>query len=140
LLAGDAFVTTRQESVWSVMMQTRKLTGPPRYFTCDWKAAAKSVKALAALEPETVATGHGLPMKGEEMRKMLHKLANNFNDLAVPAHGRYTREAAITDEGGVTYVPKPVNKIAPGVAMAAGVAVFALTAWLVYKNRKVLSS
>jgi glyoxylase-like metal-dependent hydrolase (beta-lactamase superfamily II) len=139
LLAGDAFVTTRQESVWSVMMQTRKLTGPPRYFTCDWKAAARSVKALAALEPETVATGHGLPMKGEQMRKMLHKLANNFNEMAVPAHGRYTREPAITDEGGVTYVPKPVNKIAPGVAVAAGVAVFALTALLVYRSRKLTS-
>jgi glyoxylase-like metal-dependent hydrolase (beta-lactamase superfamily II) len=136
LLAGDAFVTTRQESVWSVMTQKRTLTGPPRYFTCDWQKAAKSVKALAALEPETVATGHGQPMKGEEMRKLLHKLAENFKEMAVPADGRYTREPAITDEGGVTYVPKPVNKIAPGVAVAAGIAVFALTALLVYKSRK----
>lgn len=135
LLAGDAFVTTRQESVWSVMMQTKKITGPPRYFTSDWKAAAKSVKNLAALEPDVVATGHGQPMKGEEMRKMLHNLADNFNELAVPMHGRYTKEAAIADEGGVTYVPEPVNKIAPGVAVMAGVAVLALTAWFVYKSR-----
>ncbi|THU35865.1 MBL fold metallo-hydrolase [Niastella caeni] len=136
LLAGDAVVTTRQESVWSVMMQTRVLTGPPRYFTCDWKAAARSVKALAALEPETVATGHGQPMKGEQMRKMLHKLAENFRELAVPSHGRYSREAAITDAGGVTYVPRQVSRITPGVAVAAGVAVLALTAWLVYQGRK----
>jgi hypothetical protein len=136
LLAGDAFVTTRQESVWSVMMQTRKLTGPPKYFTYDWKAAARSVKALAALDPETVATGHGQPMKGEEMRKMLHNLADNFRALAVPLHGRYSKEAAVTDEGGVTYIPRPVTKIAPGVAVAAGVAVLALTAWFVYRSRK----
>lgn len=136
LLAGDAFVTTRQESVWSVMMQTRKLTGPPRYFTCDWAAARKSVKTLAELEPETVATGHGQPMRGEEMRKMLHNLANNFKELAVPAHGRYSNEAAITDEGGVTYIPKPAHKVAPAVAVVAGVAIAALTAWLVYKSRK----
>lgn len=135
LLAGDAFVTTRQESVWSVMMQTRKLTGPPRYFTCDWAAAATSVKKLAELDPETVATGHGQPMRGEEMRKMLHKLANNFRELAVPAHGRYSKEAAITDEGGVSYVPKPERKVTPTAMVLTGVAVVALTAWLVYRSR-----
>jgi glyoxylase-like metal-dependent hydrolase (beta-lactamase superfamily II) len=135
LLAGDAFVTTRQESVWSVMMQTRKLTGPPRYFTCDWAAAATSVKKLAELEPDTVATGHGQPMRGEEMRKMLHKLANNFRELAVPAHGRYSKEAAITDEGGVSYVPKAESKVTPTAMVLTGVAVVALTAWLVYKSR-----
>jgi len=136
LLAGDAFVTTRQESVWSVMMQTRTLTGPPRYFTYDWVAAAKSVKALAELEPETVATGHGQPMKGEEMRKMLHKLADNFQELAVPAHGRYSKEPAVTDEGGVTYLPQPENKVNPAAVVVAGVAVAALVAWVVFKKRK----
>lgn len=135
LIAGDAFVTTRQESVWSVMMQTKKLTGPPRYFTYDWDAAAKSVKTLADLDPEIVATGHGQIMKGEQMRKMLHKLADDFYEVAVPAHGRYTREPAITDEGGVTYIPKPVNKISPAVAIAAGVAVLGLTAWLLLRKK-----
>jgi glyoxylase-like metal-dependent hydrolase (beta-lactamase superfamily II) len=135
LLAGDAVVTTRQESVWSVMMQTRILTGPPRYFTCDWAAAAKSVRKLAELEPETVATGHGQPMRGEEMRKMLYNLADNFQELAVPAHGRYSKEAAITDEGGVSYVPKPERKVTPTAMVVAGVAVVALTAWLVYRSR-----
>lgn len=135
LIAGDAFVTTRQESVWSVMMQTKKITGPPRYFTYDWDAAAKSVKTLADLEPEIVATGHGQVMKGEQMRKMLHKLADDFYEVAVPSHGRYTREPAITDEGGVTYIPKPVNKISPAVAIAAGVAVLGLTAWLLLRKK-----
>ncbi|HUP12729.1 MAG TPA: MBL fold metallo-hydrolase, partial [Niastella sp.] len=135
LIAGDAFVTTRQESVWSVMMQTRKLTGPPRYFTYDWNAAAKSVQTLADLEPEIVSTGHGHPMRGDEMRKMLHKLAENFYEVAVPSHGRYTREAAIADEGGVTYIPKPAKRITPAVAIAAGVAVLGLTAWLLLRKK-----
>jgi glyoxylase-like metal-dependent hydrolase (beta-lactamase superfamily II) len=139
LIAGDAFVTTRQESVWSVMMQTKKITGPPRYFTYDWNAAAKSVQKLADLDPEIVATGHGQVMKGEQMRKMLHKLADDFYEVAVPSRGRYTREPAITDEGGVTYIPKPVNKITPAVAIAAGVAVLGLTAWLLLRKKNKVS-
>lgn len=137
LIAGDAFVTTQQESAFSVMMQTRKLNGPPRYFTCDWEAAAKSVQELAALEPEVVATGHGQPMSGEQMRKMLHKLADNFRELAVPSHGRYTKEPAVTDESGVTYIPTPYTKKLPVAAgIVAGVAVVATVAWLLYKRNK----
>src|SRR3712207_1861136 len=71
LIAGDAFVTTKQESAISVMVQAKKLSGPPKYFTCDWQSAAWSVEQLAALEPEVVATGHGRPMRGEGMRKSL---------------------------------------------------------------------
>jgi len=136
LLAGDAFVTTRQESVWSVMMQTRKLAGPPRYFTSDWKAAWRSVASLAKLEPEIVASGHGHPLKGEQMRKMLHNLADNFEELAIPLNGRYTREPAITDEGGVRYIPRKVNRVKPVAVAVVGLAIVGLTAWLVYKSRK----
>jgi len=46
LIAGDAFVTTQQESALSVMLQTRKIAGPPRYLTSDWEAAGKSVAVL----------------------------------------------------------------------------------------------
>jgi hypothetical protein len=28
-------------------------------------------------------------MHGPEMRRALHRLADNFDDIAVPAHGRY---------------------------------------------------
>jgi glyoxylase-like metal-dependent hydrolase (beta-lactamase superfamily II) len=137
LLAGDAFVTTRQESAVSVMLQARKLAGPPRYFTPDWVAAAKSVKDLAKLEPETVATGHGQPMKGEQMRKMLHKLADNFEEQAVPHHGRYTKEPALADESGVTYIPTRSDRKAPVVAgIIAGVAVAAAVAWMFYHKSK----
>jgi len=133
-------VTTQQESVWSVMRQTRKLTGPPKYFTYDWAAAEKSVKTLSALDPEIVATGHGMPMRGEEMRKMLHNLADNFRELAIPLNGRYTNEPGVVGAEGVTYIPRAVNKITPIVAVAAGVAVLGFTAWLAYKSSSKLTS
>jgi len=136
LIAGDAFVTTQQESALSVMMQKRRITGPPRYFTSDWRAAGKSVAQLAALEPEIVATGHGQPMRGGQMRKMLHKLADNFEEMAVPHHGRYTKEPAVADESGVTFIPTAPDKKLPIAGAIAGIAVVATVAWLLYRKNK----
>jgi glyoxylase-like metal-dependent hydrolase (beta-lactamase superfamily II) len=85
LIAGDAFVTTRQESAYSAIMQTPEIHGPPMYFTPDWVNAAESVRKLAALEPEFVVTGHGMAMKGPDMRRGLHRLADEFEKVAVPA-------------------------------------------------------
>jgi glyoxylase-like metal-dependent hydrolase (beta-lactamase superfamily II) len=108
LIAGDAFVTTKQESAFSVMTQLKKLSGPPKYFTMDWEEAYYSVKKLAELEPEIAATGHGKPMHGTELRKALHQLADNFYDIALPKQGRYRNVPARANEEGVTYLP-PLN-------------------------------
>src|SRR3954470_14086007 len=89
LIAGDAFITTNQESAYAVATQKPEMHGPPRYYTPDWESARQSVEELAALEPEVVVTGHGRAMAGEEMRLALHALARNFNEVAVPEHGRY---------------------------------------------------
>jgi glyoxylase-like metal-dependent hydrolase (beta-lactamase superfamily II) len=89
LIAGDAFVTTKQESVYSAVTQKPEMHGPPMYFTPDWSSARQSVQALAALAPETVVTGHGQAMQGPEMRAALNELARRFDEVAVPAHGRY---------------------------------------------------
>ena len=62
LIAGDAVVTTKQESLIAVATQRREIHGPPSYFTQDWGAAGDSVGRLAALEPEVLATGHGEPL------------------------------------------------------------------------------
>ncbi len=91
LLAGDAVVTTRQEAVYSVTRQELEMHGPPRYFTPDWASAAASVRRLAALDPELLLAGHGRPMAGPAMRNALNELAANFEDVAVPKHGRYAR-------------------------------------------------
>src|SRR5690606_34164201 len=44
LIAGDAFVTVKQEYLYKVITQEQEISGPPRYFTTDWKAAKESVQ------------------------------------------------------------------------------------------------
>lgn len=89
LIAGDAFCTTKQESFLAVATQRPELHGPPAYFTTDWDAARESVRTLAALNPSTIAPGHGRPMTGPDMTRGLKMLAEHFDELARPAHGRY---------------------------------------------------
>ncbi|SER07624.1 Glyoxylase, beta-lactamase superfamily II [Faunimonas pinastri] len=92
LIAGDAFVTTKQESLYAVMTQEEEVSGPPAYFTPDWREAQRSVEKLVALNPEIAATGHGTPMRGEELRQGLAELVHHFDEIAVPDHGRYVPE------------------------------------------------
>jgi glyoxylase-like metal-dependent hydrolase (beta-lactamase superfamily II) len=89
LIAGDAFVTTKQESATAVLTQRPEIHGPPAYYTPDWEAARRSVETLAELEPLRVATGHGPPLQGTEMLADLKELARDFDRLAVPSRGRY---------------------------------------------------
>lgn len=84
LIAGDAFVTTKQEAVYAAVTQAAEMHGPPAYFTPDWASAKQSVRTLARLEPETVVTGHGAAMKGALMRSALHELAERFDEIALP--------------------------------------------------------
>lgn len=134
LLAGDAFVTTNQESVFSVLTQKRELHGPPKYFTPDWGAAARSVKELAALEPAVVASGHGHALYGDGARKALHKLAREFWQLAMPVNGRYVKEPALFNDEGVSYTP-PVQKNYRLVTLV-GATVLIVAGILLYKNKQ----
>jgi glyoxylase-like metal-dependent hydrolase (beta-lactamase superfamily II) len=99
LIVGDAFVTTAQESAYAVAVQRPEMHGPPMYYTVDWDKAATSVAQLAELAPETVITGHGVPMRGQEMRNALHRLARDFDRIAVPQNGRYLRTPASAEDG-----------------------------------------
>lgn len=108
LLAGDAFVTTQSEALSHVITQSKKISGPPKYFTPDWISAESSVKKLAALQPRTVATGHGKPLAGQAMQRQLLLLAENFEKAARPTSGRYVEEAAVAGVNGVEYIP-PAN-------------------------------
>lgn len=92
LLSADAFVTTKQESLYAVATQKEEVHGPPAYFTPDWFQARASVERLAALRPEIAATGHGTPMRGEELRQGLAELVAHFDEIAVPDQGRYVPE------------------------------------------------
>ncbi|MDB5012011.1 MAG: beta-lactamase domain protein [Daejeonella sp.] len=89
LIAGDAFVTTKQESLFYALTQLKHISGPPKYFTPDWISAAQSVRDLANLQPFTAATGHGKPMRGEELESALSYLASHFEEVAIPKHGKY---------------------------------------------------
>ncbi|BFH14613.1 hypothetical protein J6TS7_46980 [Paenibacillus dendritiformis] len=46
LIAGDAFITVKQESALHVIGQAKEIHGPPAYFTPDWDEAWRSVKRL----------------------------------------------------------------------------------------------
>lgn len=105
IIAADAFITTAQESAYAVAAQEPELHGPPKYFTPDWVAAHASVQTLAALEPEIAITGHGPAMRGAEMRHALHQLAQDFQRVAVPDHGRYVHTPATADESGTMFIP-----------------------------------
>lgn len=84
LIVGDAFITTHQESAFSVAVQKPEMHGPPQFQTPDWTAARESVKALQALKPERVISGHGRAMHGPNMRYALRDLAERFDQVAVP--------------------------------------------------------
>lgn len=99
LIAGDAFITTNQESAYAVAVQLPELHGPPMYYTQNWDAAEQSVERLAQLEPELVVTGHGLPMSGPEVRRSLKALAADFRRVAVPEKGRYVTEPTHVEDG-----------------------------------------
>ena len=89
LLPGDAFCTTDQNSFLAVARQMPELNGPPAYYTPDWESARESVCRLAALRPLTVAPGHGMPIRGEEVAGQLAQLATDFDRIARPEHGKY---------------------------------------------------
>jgi glyoxylase-like metal-dependent hydrolase (beta-lactamase superfamily II) len=99
LIAGDAFVTTNQETAYGAITQEPEMHGPPMYLTTDWEAAGNSVRALAALEPNLVISGHGRAMHGSAMQKRLQELASNFERIAVPGRSRYLQKPARPEDG-----------------------------------------
>lgn len=97
LLPGDAFCTTKQESFLAVAKQLPELHGPPAYYTPDWDAARASVRELANLRPLTIAPHHGLPMCGDEVAGQLGRLADDFDRIALPEHGKYVHRTAAAE-------------------------------------------
>jgi glyoxylase-like metal-dependent hydrolase (beta-lactamase superfamily II) len=89
LISGDAVITVRQDSFYKVLIQAKELNGPPRYFTNDWDLAKASVATLSKLEPEFLIAGHGQFITGETLKLDLKQLAENFDEVARPKHGRY---------------------------------------------------
>lgn len=69
------------EIVYKVLTQEQEISGSPRYFTPDWKAAKESVVKLEALKPSVAVTGHGLPMSGEILSSNLESRSGSSRQL-----------------------------------------------------------
>lgn len=93
LIAGDAFITVKQEYLYKVFMQELEISGPPRYLTTDWEASKISVEKLEALKPSVAITGHGLPISGETLTGYLKELVENFDEIAVPDYGKFVEKS-----------------------------------------------
>jgi glyoxylase-like metal-dependent hydrolase (beta-lactamase superfamily II) len=89
LIAGDAFITVKQESLLSVLTQHLDIHGPPRYLTPDWQEAWDSVRKLEQLKPSVAVTGHGIPVKEEWLSENLALLVKDFEKIAIPRSGKY---------------------------------------------------
>jgi glyoxylase-like metal-dependent hydrolase (beta-lactamase superfamily II) len=126
LVAGDAVVTTKQESMVCALLQRPTFVWrPPAYFTPDWTSARRSVETLAGLEPEVLATGHGRVMYGASARRGLRDLADRFDEY-MPSSGRYIPYPAVADERGVVHVPPRPRIAVGGAIVAAGVGAAAI--------------
>jgi glyoxylase-like metal-dependent hydrolase (beta-lactamase superfamily II) len=89
LISADAVITVKQDSMYKVLVQKKEVCGPPVYLTTDWNAARRSVETLQSLQPELVIPGHGSAMEGEELAKGLNRLVEEFEELAIPDHGKF---------------------------------------------------
>ena len=121
LVAGDAVTTTKQESLIAVATQRPEVHGPPAYYTIDWDAARESVWHLTTLQPEVLATGHGVPLSGGSMRHALHMLAAHFDERERPKFGRYARRPARMQPDGTYVLPRDPFPLVAGALAAAAV-------------------
>lgn len=89
LIAGDAFVTVKQDSVYKVLVQKEEVNGPPVYLTTDWPDAKVSVLLLNSLKPKLAITGHGTHMESEQLSNGLEMLVKEFDTKAIPEYGKF---------------------------------------------------
>ena len=140
LIAGDAVVTTKSESATAVLLQKKIISGPPKYFTCNWLKAEDSVDQLASLQPNVLATGHGKPMYGKDMQQQLLELAYYFEEKAMPSTGRYVMSPAITDSEGIVSVPKETAEPYQVLFTVGAVAAAVALGWAFFSKYKVQKS
>lgn len=76
LITGDAVLTVDLNSVTGLLARGQRVSGPPRISTWDWAAAITSAAALARLQPDVLACGHGRPVTGAGAAAGLAALAS----------------------------------------------------------------
>ena len=132
LIAGDAVVTTPQETVPGALASTPTvLRRPPAYYTPNWNATRDSVRTLAALRPALVATGHGHPLTGDSLGDALTRLADDFDHdpNGRPARGWYLSHPAPMQKPRPGE-PDPMRTLCLGALGAAG------ALWLLGRRRR----
>ncbi len=78
LITGDAVLTLNFNSLRDLLRWKQRVSGPPWISTWNWPAAKQSVAALARLDPQVLAPGHGTPMTDATAAK-LRALAESLN-------------------------------------------------------------
>lgn len=127
LLAGDALATMNMDSWVGLVTGRQALARAGAPFNCDWDATRTSVQSLAALHPNVVGCGHGIPISDPDLPARMTRFAARFR---APRAGRYVDEPARADEDGVVSLPPapfdPVpfataaSLIVGGIALGAG--------------------
>jgi glyoxylase-like metal-dependent hydrolase (beta-lactamase superfamily II) len=79
LIAGDAILTVNLNSLWDLLLNRNRISGPPYIATWNWQIAKESVAVLAALEPRVLACGHGIAMMGSETAYELRAFSDRFS-------------------------------------------------------------
>ncbi|WMJ74961.1 MBL fold metallo-hydrolase [Cytophagaceae bacterium ABcell3] len=100
LLSGDAFISTYQNTFFSILTHKYRVYSPPAYYPVNYKLALESLKKLAALEPAVAGTGHGIPVYGKELKDGLQNLINLLERKQLKREGDKT-PISLTDGGNV---------------------------------------
>lgn len=116
LLTGDALLTVNMDSWSALLSRKRELARPPTPFTTDWGAARESLKIMAALRPNVICAGHGVPMSDSDLAERLEHFARSFQ---TPRRGRYAHEPARTNENGIVGLPRAPFDPVPFATAAA---------------------
>lgn len=78
MITGDAVLTLNFNSLRDLLRFKQRVSGPPWISTWNWPTAKQSVAALARLDPQVLAPGHGTPMANATAAK-LRALAESLN-------------------------------------------------------------
>lgn len=80
LIAGDALVTVKINSLTGLLLPRPGLSEPPWYTTWNRRAARQSIGRLARLKPAVLGGGHGTPMTGTETAAAVSAFAGLTSD------------------------------------------------------------
>jgi glyoxylase-like metal-dependent hydrolase (beta-lactamase superfamily II) len=101
LITGDAVLTVNLNSVPSLLADEHEVAGPPYISTWNWPAAKGSVAALARLNPDVLACGHGRPMTGPAAAAGLASFSGRFSPQPAPGRSRKGGAASTRRTGGL---------------------------------------